>query len=348
MIVGHQAAKPRLGVVEMKIKEAFSAIAEEINAMPTRAAMGLPEQYLAPEVEQLTHVGAEIYGASPSELISIIETCEASLEMRLAAGLFLGLLGDPRIRGADPEMIDIAGGEVRIGLPLKLVSVVADRYKERGVKQEWIAKEAPRHVVRLDPYRIGKYLVTNIEFATFLRETWYPEVPTSWAFGRFNPALSNHPVYSVSDTAAMAYAEWLSRTTRRSFRLPRESEWEYAAAGPDGRAFPWGEFAEDCANTLESGLLMTTPVGCFPKGSSFFGGLDMAGNVEEWTSDFYAAYPGGTTIGDDLATLAAARNYRVCRGGAFTRFQDLARCQRRHGPVGLPLYPISFRLAEDI
>jgi formylglycine-generating enzyme required for sulfatase activity len=332
----------------MKVREAFSAIVDEINSMTSRAAMGLPESYVVPEAELLTHAGSEIYGASPTDLIGLIESREVPIDLRLAAGLLLGVLGDPRIGTLEPDMMTIPGGEVRIGLPFELVEAIADRYRDRGVRQEWIEKESPRHTVVLRPYRIGKYLVTNAEFAIFLRETRYHELPTSWAHGRFNPAFSNYPVYSVSEAAATAYTCWLSRVTGRCFRLPREAEWEYAAAGPDGRAFPWGDFAEDCANTLESGLLMATPVGCFPKGASCFGLLDMAGNVEEWTSDFYAPYPGGRRVGDDLANLAATANYRVCRGGAFTRFQDLARCQRRHGPVGVPLYPISFRLAEEL
>jgi formylglycine-generating enzyme required for sulfatase activity len=331
----------------MKVKEAFSAIVEEIRSMSDRAAMGLPEIYAIPEAESLADASSEIYGASRADLAGRIESLEAPVHSRLAAGMLLGLLGDPRVRNLEPEMITIPGGAVPIGIPLERVEAVACRYKDRGVKREWIAKEAPRHIVVLRPYRIGKYLVTNAEFAAFLRETGYGEIPSSWACGRFNPAFTNHPVHTVSEAAAAAYAAWVSRATGRRFRVPREAEWEYAAAGPDSRNFPWGEFAEDCANTLESGLLMTTPVGCFPKGASCFGALDMAGNVEEWTADLYAPYTGGRAVADDLADLAIKGSYRVCRGGAFTRFQDLARCQRRHGPVGVALYPISFRLAED-
>jgi toxoflavin biosynthesis protein ToxD len=331
----------------IKVKEAFSTILEEICGMSDRAAMGLPETYAVPEAESLAQAGSKVHGSSQADLAGMIERLEVPFDLRLAAGILLGLLGDPRTSTLEPETIAIPGGVVPIGIPLERVEAIARLYEDRGVRREWIEKEAPRHSVELRPYRIGKYIVTNADFAVFLRETGYNEFPTSWTHGRFHPAFSNHPVHTVSEIAAAAYAGWLSRATGRRFRLPREAEWEYAAAGPDGRSFPWGEFAEDCANTLESGLLMPTPVGCFPKGASCFGALDMAGNVEEWTADFYAPYSGGCVIADDLADRAKKGNYQVCRGGAFTRFQDLARCQRRHGPVGVALYPISFRLAED-
>lgn len=336
----------------MKVKDAFSPIVEEIRTMTERAAMGLPETYGVPEAESLGHVGTQVHQASREDMAGLVESPHAAFDVRLAAGLMLGLLGDSRIRLDAPAMCEVPGGRVPIGIEPERVAAVVAEYQAMGIKPEWIAKEMPRHEVTFKSYRIAKYPVTNAEFAVFLRETGNAEMPTSWAFGRFNPVLSNHPVHTVSHAAAEAYAAWLSQRIGRRFRLPTEAEWEYAAAGPQGLEFPWGDFAPDCANTLESGLLMTTPVGCFPKGASPFGALDMAGNVEEWTSTYYAPYTGGHKICDDLADLAAEHsthgNYRVCRGGAFTRFRDLARCQRRHGPVGIPLYPISFRLAEDL
>lgn len=338
--------------MKAKIKEAFTSIEDEIRTMSQRAAMGLPETYVVPEAESLSNASIQLPGATLSDLAQIVECGQTKLETRLAAGLMLGLLGDPRVKTDDPVMCEIPGGNVSIGVPLDKVQTVVEEYRSFGIKTEWIEKEAPRHEVELKPFRIAKYPVTNAEFAAFLRETNCNEIPTSWSFGRFNPALSNHPVHTVSDQAAQEYAEWLSQRLERRFRLPTEAEWEYAASGPSGMEFPWGEFAEDCANTLESGLLMTTPVGCFPKGASPFGALDMAGNVEEWTLSFYRPYTGGRVVADDLAELAADHSrdgqYRVCRGGAFTRFRDLARCQRRHGPVGTDLYPISFRIVEDL
>jgi len=114
--------------------------------------------------------------------------------------------------------------------------------------------------------------------------------------------------------------------------LPSEAEWEYAAAGPERREFPWGaDFNPDCANSAESNVRMVTPVGTFPAGAS---------RVSEW-------YRGGVEVDDDLRRILGC-DYQVCRGGSFTRYADLTRCRRRHGPYPSSLYPIGFRLAESL
>jgi toxoflavin biosynthesis protein ToxD len=328
----------------MRVKEAFASVTEEIRTITHRAAMGLPDSYVLPEALSLDGAAAHVYGQDSAALVSTLEDPSRPLEHRLTAGLLLGILGDPRVQTFEPEMVQIPGGEIFVGLPWESVGELVSIYHHQGVKRSWIEKECPRHSVQLKPYAIAKYPVTNAEYSRFLSETTWREIPTSWAFGRFHPGFSNHPVYSVTPEAADAYVAWLSKKTSRRFRLPSEAEWEFAAAGPEGRTFPWGEFTQDRANTLESGLLMATAVGIFPRGVSCFGVHDMAGNVEELTASNYAPYPSGSPVDDDLAEQGT---YRVCRGGAFTRFRDLARCQRRHGTVDSPLYPVSFRIAED-
>ena len=129
--------------------------------------------------------------------------------------------------------------------------------------------------------------------------------------------------------------------------MPTEAEWEYAAAGPSGYEFPWGnEFVADNANTAETGLFQSTPVGIFSRGDSPFGISDMAGNVEEYVAGNYAAYPGGEFIADHLVEIHGT--YRIARGGSFARFRDLARTRRRHGHnPRSATYAMGFRLAED-
>lgn len=137
---------------------------------------------------------------------------------------------------------------------------------------------------------------------------------------------------------ADAYAVWLSDRTGHPWRLPTEAEWEHAAKGPDGREFPWGDtFDPAAANTRESGVHTTTPVGAFPAGVSPFGVYDMAGNVEEFTADDYRPHPGGPFVADHL--VETMNTYRVARGGSFSRFGDLTRTRRRHGAFPGPCTP---------
>jgi formylglycine-generating enzyme required for sulfatase activity len=319
----------------------------EINAISDRAAMGLPAHYVSPRFEDLGTAAHAIRDRGAQAWAAIVESKEAPLGSRLAAGLLLGIADDPRIRPLDPEMIAIPGATVRVGLDPSRIDELHARYSKYGVKRNWIEKECPRFEVAIGAFKIAKYPVTNTEYALFLRETKHSELPTSWPFGRVPLACANHPVYTVTPTMADAYAEWLAAKTGRPFRLPTEHEWEYAASGGREQDFPWGhDFRDTCANTIDLGLLSTTAVGSFPEGASPFGILDMAGNVEEYVSTSYYAYPGGELVEDDL--FKAVGHYRIARGGAFNRFSDLARCGRRHGPYPKSLYAIGFRVAEDI
>ncbi|MER6046080.1 SUMF1/EgtB/PvdO family nonheme iron enzyme [Streptomyces sp. NPDC001793] len=317
----------------------------DINSLTDRAAMGLPEGYVEPRAERLAHF-AQVAGVPPARLADLVEDAALPLEHRLAAGTALALVGDPRIDWEAPEMLPVPAGRALLGTPDSEVDALHADSAQFGVQRSWVAKECPRHTLPIAAFNIAKYPVTNGEFAVFLKDTGHPELPSNWNYGRFDPAAANHPVYTVTAESADAYAHWLGRRTGRRFRLPTEQEWEYAAAGPEGLRHPWGDtFSAQAANTLETGLLMTSPVGAFPEGRSWCGALDMAGNVEEYTSSTYGPYPGGEIVHDDLYRRLGA--YRIARGGAFNRFRDLARCQRRHGPYPRSLYAMGFRLAED-
>lgn len=245
-------------------------------------------------------------------------------------------------------MIDVPGGDAIIGTDLAEVKSIAARWAAVGVQYDWILKETPRHTVPLAPYRIGKYPVTCGEYAEFCKFAGHASIPATWnALGHFHPADANTPVCGVSWESAQAYCRWLSGETGRNFLLPSEAQWEFAAAGPERLEFPWGEtFESGRANTAESQLHSVSPVDLFPSGASWVGAMDMAGNVEEWTSSRIGeGYPGGVDVEDDLRKILGPA-YPICRGGSFTRFADLARCRRRHGPFPSALYPIGFRLAE--
>jgi formylglycine-generating enzyme required for sulfatase activity len=140
--------------------------------------------------------------------------------------------------------------------------------------------------VELRPYAIDETPVTNAQFARFLREAQYqPKYPenflkhwTGHPEGTRPPAdKEDHPVVYVDLDDARAYAAWAGK------RLPTEEEWQYAAGGPEGLDYPWGNrFDPARCNHGQSGNT-TTPVRAFPDGRSPLGLYDMCGNTWQWT-----------------------------------------------------------------
>ena len=318
------------------------------GTMTDRERLGLPDRYVMTDLQAgVIAAAAALVGTPLPALLAIMADRAADLPWRIAAGNAVALAGDPRIDPMNPAMISVSGGVAMIGLDPAQIDAVTESLSHLGIDRGWIAKEAPRHALALRPYRIARYPVTNLEYRAFLLATGYPELPTGWAMRRYPAERANHPVYTVSALAADTYAAWLSDATGRAFRLPTEAEWEHAA-GPDGRAFPWGNtFDPALCNTAECGLFDTSPVGVFLGGESPFGASDMGGNVEEYTADRFAPYPGAELIRDHLVQIHG--DYRVARGGCFSRFGDLARTRRRHGHnPRSAAYAMGFRLAESL
>jgi formylglycine-generating enzyme required for sulfatase activity len=243
-------------------------------------------------------------------------------------------------------MVDIPGGHIVIGLHCEEVREIAQQTQPFGVLKESIEIEAPQLRVKIAPFRMGKYCVTNQEFYSFIKQVGSQHLPTSWQEDIFDPEKANHPVFSVSFSAANEYCLWLSEKTKRNFRLPKEAEWEYVAGGTERFKFPWGNtFQQDHANTIEEQILSTTPIGMFAQGHSPFGVLDMAGNVEEYTMDRLYSYNG--KLLDDKNCIKPLEGCRVIRGGSFARFHNLARTTSRHADYQSDKYVIGFRLVEE-
>lgn len=129
----------------------------------------------------------------------------------------------------------------------------------------------------VEAFYIDRTPVTNAEYKKFVVAAGWEE-PAHWRRGTWPEGKADHPVVHVTWESALAYAHWAGK------RLPTEEEWEKAARGTDGRIWPWGStFLKDHANTGETGILDTTPVGEYsPAGDSPYGLVDTAGNVWEW------------------------------------------------------------------
>jgi toxoflavin biosynthesis protein ToxD len=222
------------------MNEAVRVVHGEINHLSNRAAMGLPESYTSPNCEQPSWALQTYTGRSARDLAAVIENPARPLEERVGCASLVTLQGDPRINVFDPPMVCVPGGNAMLGLDEQRVDSLFRKYEKYGVHRKWIEKECPRFTLEIASFRLGKYPVTNLEYRAFLKDS--PQeggIPTSWPDGRMPLFRDNYPVYTVTPEDADAYGAWLARKTCRRFRLPTEYEWEYAAAGPEGRDFPW-------------------------------------------------------------------------------------------------------------
>jgi|GEM_PF-2456202 len=212
----------------------------------------------------------------------------------------------------DIAWVDIPAGTFRMG-------------SDPAVDSQAYSDEMPQHDVTLDAFRIGTYEVTNADYAQCVKATVCNEPADTETY--LDIAYAWHPVVTVSWYDAKTFCEWVGG------RLPTEAEWEYAARGDTGYVYPWGNTDPTCelANYYECGG-DTMPVGSLPDGASPFGAMDMAGNVWEWTADWYGEYseemqynPTGPERGD----------YRVLRGGSFDGHPSYLRASNRSydGPV---------------
>lgn len=217
--------------------------------------------------------------------------------------------------------------------------------------------ESPIHAVTLAPYYIDRYPVTNVEYERFTQSTEYPP-PAHWNSARLRHEEAHLPVVGVNWHDATAYAQWAGK------RLPTEAEWEKAARGVDGRMYPWGDDFEssnpadetasvegNAKDSLITQLLTDhpTPVGRRPRVSSPYGADDMAGNVWEWTADWYRPYNGNRQRGRDYGA-----KQKVLRGGSWLEVRDYTaeqyfRCANRlNAPQDYTANNIGFRCAQDV
>jgi formylglycine-generating enzyme required for sulfatase activity len=234
-------------------------------------------------------------------------------------------------RGAfEPEMVPVPAGPFMMGTSKAQVDAMLRRFEWAKVGQEkgWFNEEQPEHEVTLPAFEIGRYPITNVQYAEFVR-AMHHDVPRHWPEGRVPDELAGHPVINVTWRDAMAYAAWLSEKTGRPYRLPSEAEWEKAARGDDGRLWPWGnDWDPERANCRPAGPGATTLVGQYsPRGDSPCGAADMAGNVWEWCltkwRETNATPPDDDPAGDAL---------RVLRGGSWVNDNPgIVRCACRHG-----------------
>ncbi len=198
----------------------------------------------------------------------------------------------------EPDMIELPGGSFRMGC-----------VSGKGCQDD----EKPVHEVEIRPFAIGRYEVTFEEYDRYAEVTGRKR-PDDEGWGR-----GRRPVINVSWDDATAYAQWLSERTGRRYRLPSESEWEYAARAGTETEYWWGDgLGKNRANCARCGSewdnKQTAPVGSFePNPWDLY---DTAGNVWEWARDcWHPSYHGAPVDGSSWESGDCTG--RVVRGGSW-------------------------------
>jgi len=236
-----------------------------------------------------------------------------------------------------PEMVEIPPGILTITAP------DSEAVQAPGGAQQ-------HSVAIAGIFSIGQYEVTKAQFARFVRESghlagagcfawngskYQRDAAKDWRNPGFAQA-DDHPVVCVSWNDAKAYAEWLTKKTGKRYRLPTESEWEYAARAGSQESRPWGDNPGDaCAHAnvadastkrdvagttswkfheCDDNYAYTAPVGSYPPNA--FGLYDTLGNAWEWTEDCWNEEPTvAPPDGRDRPADHCGR--RVLRGGSW-------------------------------
>lgn len=222
-------------------------------------------------------------------------------------------IGSTRIRLADEAvMVYVPAGEFAMG-------------SDDG------DNEQPIHTVYLDGYWIDRTEVTNgmydlcvqegacvqpANLSSYTRNSYYP-----------NPAYADYPVIYVSWEDANAYCAWVGG------HLPTEAQWEKAARWDaekqQARTYPWGEeISCEIANYTSSCVGDTSKVGNYLIGASYYGALDMAGNIWEWVADWYGTHYYSQLVRNNPMGPITGIN-RVLRGGAWSKDSYIARTAYR-------------------
>jgi formylglycine-generating enzyme required for sulfatase activity len=186
--------------------------------------------------------------------------------------------------------------------------------------------ENPVHNVKIEkPFAIGRHEVTFDEWDQCVEEGGCKHRPDDRDWGR-----GDRPVINVSWLDAKAFVTWLSQKTGKTYRLPSEAEWEYAARGGVSTPYWWGRDVgtrqANCRECKTDSPSQTLPVGSFKPNP--FGLFDTAGNAAEWVEDCWNDNYRGAPVNGTAWQTGQCR-LRVLRGGAFDSQARYLRSQAR-------------------
>ncbi len=272
-----------------------------------------------------------------------------------------------------------------------LVVVPSGRFRMGSTDGEKGRSEGPVHEVRIRrAFALGRTEVTVGQFRRFAEQTdyqvapgcrvqeagvgatgrveWRDDTSKSWRDpGVVEPLRDEHPVVCVGRVDALAYAEWLRRTTGLPYRLPSEAEWEYAARAGSTGLYSWGNNIDlGCTHAnvydrsarkhldfgwgfadCDDGFKELAPVGRLQ--ANAFGLHDMVGNVWEWNADCYRpTYDEAPPDGSAVPTTADCTLWSVRGGGWMTRPSRQRLAFRGRDPNDARYSYFGFRIARDV
>lgn len=271
----------------------------------------------------------------------------------------LGCVGSqdvPRVWALPPAFRDCVDTPIMVALP-------RGRFKMGDLLGNGLAYERPVHDVSLPPFAIGRYEVSQSEWAICENEGACGSLATP-------TKAADLPASNVNWYEAQQYVAWLSARTNRHYRLPSEAEWEYAArAGSDDR-YTWGNYVEtSClyANAFDQkghrahpdwnwqiecddGYAEIAPIGRFPPNA--WGLNDMLGNLWEWVEDcWHSDYEAAPADGGAWQYVDGGNNCRkrVNRGGGWGNHPRSLRVSSRDAdPPLTKSNGLGFRVARDL
>lgn len=256
--------------------------------------------------------------------------------------LLTGLKGMSQVN--DTVMVTVPAGEFEMGC----------NYNDPNLP--CMSSTYPAHTVYLDEFKIDKYMVTYRRYNECIADSVCTELYSGAGCNAGMPWNSNHPVNCVDFSQAETFCNWEGK------RLLTEAEWEKAARGTDGRIYPWGNAIPDCDLAVMNdqpfvqgvmgpgcGSGTTQPVGSKPNGVSPYGVTDMAGQLWEWTQDWYSeTYFQNSPYSNP--TGPSTGSYKVIKGGGGwtmrTAPEVVANIRFNYAPLGQG-YVIGFRCAKS-
>lgn len=346
----HAADVRALGMLGLAMISGRAEAGDESPLAPT----GRLQRLGVPEVEALGWFDSWFEACvadEPEERFQSVEEAEAAWEHAVAApsraarwrwapyalavALMLVVVAVPvalhrRGRVASPGPAGVAAGEVhrpaatRMRCPAGMVWLSGGQFLMGSREDRGDPDQRPRHVVNMSGFCMERTEVTVGAYGRY------------WALRGHPPELApdeglncnwrradrvDHPMNCVDWRAAKEYCEWPGHPGGPR-RLPTEAQWEFAAHGPEGWRYPWGDGVpgEQVCWSGVSPRLGTCPVGASRRDLTSTGLVDMAGNVAEWTADLYAPgyeVPDAAVLFDPSGPESTPDGLRVFRGGSW-------------------------------